>query len=185
MSTATARPGCTGVNESSSAKRPPRVETRTRRSTATPRQRIVVLLPENRRRPTNRRVRSDRTDHQGAAGMGGPNSGHRPGRQPISHPGTWRERTAQRVASRRFASRRWRRKARPLPRLTSSQEPSQTAHNGTYGWLSKEGEESVHTLLLKEMEPAFTLETILESDDGDHVEHIRVALVGPADPLNG
>ena len=57
--------------------------------------------------------------------------------------------------------------------------------SGTYGRLSKEGEESVHSLLLKEMEPAFTLETILESDDGYHVEHIRVALVGPTDPLNG
>ena len=69
-------------------------------------------------------------------------------------------------------------------RLTTD-NPIQAEQNGTYERLTKEGEESVHTLLLKEMEPAFTLETILESDDGDHVEHIRVALVGPADPLNG
>ena len=29
----------------------------------------------------------------------------------------------------------------------------ETAQNGTYGRLSKEGEESVHTLLIKEIEP--------------------------------
>ena len=70
---------------------------------------------------------------------------------------------------------------------TFSHQPSAQwpAHNGTYARLSKQGEESVHRLLIEEMEPSFTLETILESDDGDHVEHLRVALVGPADSLNG
>ena len=51
--------------------------------------------------------------------------------------------------------------------------------------LVEDRHEAVHLLLVEEMEPALSLLPVLESDHGDHVKHLRLALEGAADPLNG